>query len=75
MIKLKYQFIDITIMAIILANRNINLPLDKLWAIISDVDKDFQYWHGIKSINNIKKEGNTMKEKQQYHLKTKYVKK
>ena len=34
-------------MAIILANRIINLPLDKVWAIISDVDKDFQYWHGI----------------------------
>jgi len=42
-------------MTIILANRDINLPIDKLWAIISDVDKDFQYWHGIRSINNIKK--------------------
>jgi hypothetical protein len=42
-------------MTIILANRNINSPIDKLWAIISDVDKDFQYWHGIRSINNVKK--------------------
>ena len=45
-------------MTVILADRNINLPIDKLWEIISDVDKDPQYWYGIRSIKNIKKEGN-----------------
>ena len=47
-------------MTIILASRNIILPIDKVWQIISDVDKDPQYWHGTKSTKNIKKEGNTI---------------
>ena len=47
-------------MTIILASRNIILPIDKVWQIISDVDKDPQYWHGTKSIKNIKKDGNTI---------------
>lgn len=47
-------------MTIILASKNINSSLDKLWSIISEVDKDPQYWHGTKSIKNIKKEGNTI---------------
>jgi len=61
-------------MAIILANRIINLPLDKVWAIISDVDKDFQYWHGIRSINNIKKEGNTIERETTISFKNKICK-
>jgi hypothetical protein len=32
--------------------------MEKLWNIISDVDRDPEYWHGTKSIKNIKKEGN-----------------
>jgi hypothetical protein len=45
-------------MTVILANRNINISINKLWEIISDVDNDSQYWHGIRSIKNIKKEHN-----------------
>ncbi|MGN6709407.1 MAG: SRPBCC family protein, partial [Candidatus Nitrosocosmicus sp.] len=36
----------------------INSSIEKLWNIISDVDRDPEYWHGTKSIKNIKKEGN-----------------
>jgi ribosome-associated toxin RatA of RatAB toxin-antitoxin module len=45
-------------MAVILASKDINSPIDKIWDIISNVDKDPEYWHGTRSIKNIKKEGN-----------------
>jgi hypothetical protein len=45
-------------MTIIIANKNIDLPIDNLWKIISDVDRDPKYWYGIKSVRNIKKEDN-----------------
>jgi ribosome-associated toxin RatA of RatAB toxin-antitoxin module len=47
-------------MTVILAKREINSPIDKIWNIISNVDKDPEYWHGTRSIKNIKKEGNTI---------------
>ncbi|HXS60542.1 MAG TPA: SRPBCC family protein [Candidatus Sulfopaludibacter sp.] len=51
---------SIIIMTVILAKREINSPIDKIWNIISNVDKDPEYWHGTRSIKNIKKEGNTI---------------
>jgi hypothetical protein len=45
-------------MTIILASRDINAPIDELWNVISDIDKDPKYWHGTRYIKNIKKEGN-----------------
>jgi ribosome-associated toxin RatA of RatAB toxin-antitoxin module len=45
-------------MAIIETSKVINSSIEKLWNIISDVDRDPEYWHGTKSIKNIKKEGN-----------------
>jgi hypothetical protein len=45
-------------MTIILASRDINAPIDELWNVISDIDKDPEYWHGTRYIKNIKKEGN-----------------
>jgi ribosome-associated toxin RatA of RatAB toxin-antitoxin module len=45
-------------MTIILTSRDINAPTDELWNVISDIDKDPEYWHGTRSIKNIKKEGN-----------------
>ena len=45
-------------MAVIQTSRDINTKIDNLWDTISDVDKDPDYWHGIKSVKNIKKEGN-----------------
>jgi len=47
-------------MTVILAKREINSRIDKIWNIISNVDKDPEYWHGTRSIKNIKKEGNTI---------------
>lgn len=38
------------------ANREVNSPVDRVWEIISDVDKDPKYWKGISSIRNIRKE-------------------
>jgi len=40
------------------AIREINSTLDGVWQIISDVDKDPEYWKGISSIRNIRKEPN-----------------
>ncbi|MGN6350692.1 MAG: type II toxin-antitoxin system RatA family toxin [Candidatus Nitrosocosmicus sp.] len=47
-------------MTIIETSKVINSSIEKLWNIISDVDRDPEYWHGTKSIKNIKKEGNTI---------------
>jgi hypothetical protein len=42
-------------MAVILASKDINSPIDKIWNMISNVDKDPEYWRGTRSIKNIKK--------------------
>jgi ribosome-associated toxin RatA of RatAB toxin-antitoxin module len=34
-----------------------NAPLDRLWEIVSDVDKDPEYWNGMSSIQSSKREG------------------
>lgn len=47
-------------MTIIKTSKEINAPLDKVWSIISDVDKDPEYWFGTRSIKNIEKRGNTI---------------
>ena len=47
-------------MAVIQTSRDINTKIDILWDIISDVDKDPDYWHGTRSGKNIKKEGNSI---------------
>lgn len=38
--------------------RKINAPLDRVWDIVSDVDRDPEYWSGLSSIHNIRKEKN-----------------
>ena len=47
-------------MAVIQTSRDINTKIDILWDIISDVDKDPDYWYGTRSVKNIKKEGNSI---------------
>src|SRR5919202_106513 len=47
-------------MVSIVVTREIPVSLDKVWSIISDIDNDPRYWHGTKSVKNIRKEGNTM---------------
>lgn len=38
--------------------RKIDAPLDKVWSIVSDVDRDPDYWSGLSSIRNTRKEEN-----------------
>jgi carbon monoxide dehydrogenase subunit G len=45
-------------MVIIHASREIVAPLEKVWDIVSDIDREPEFWHGTKSIKNVKKEGN-----------------
>jgi hypothetical protein len=40
-------------MVIIHVTREISAPLDKVWNIISNPDKEPSYWHEMKSIRNI----------------------
>jgi carbon monoxide dehydrogenase subunit G len=47
-------------MVTINASREVSAPLDKVWAIVADVDNEPQYWHGTKTVRNISKNGNTI---------------
>src|SRR5205809_5140811 len=38
--------------------REVDASSDEVWDIVSDVDKDPEYWSGLTSIRNIRKEGN-----------------
>jgi carbon monoxide dehydrogenase subunit G len=42
------------------ASREINAPLEKVWKIASDMDNEPKYWHGTKSVKNLKVDGNTI---------------
>lgn len=39
-------------------SNEISAPLDNVWNIVSDIDREPEYWHGTKSVMNIRKEGN-----------------
>ncbi len=41
-------------------SKEINAPPEKVWKVISDLDNEPKYWHGTKSIKNIKVNGNTI---------------
>jgi ribosome-associated toxin RatA of RatAB toxin-antitoxin module len=45
-------------MATIAEVREVDASVDEVWDIVSDVDKDPEYWSGLTSIHNIQKEGN-----------------
>ena len=38
--------------------REVDASKDEVWDIVSDVDRDPEYWSGLTSIRNIRKEGN-----------------
>jgi ribosome-associated toxin RatA of RatAB toxin-antitoxin module len=40
------------------ASREVRASTDKVWEVISDVDRDPEYWNGMSSLNNIRREGN-----------------
>ena len=46
-------------MTLISTTRKINSSDELIWSIISDIDKDPDFWHGIRALKNIKREGNT----------------
>jgi ribosome-associated toxin RatA of RatAB toxin-antitoxin module len=39
-------------------SRDVEASQEKVWDIISDVDREPEFWRGTKSIKNIKKDGN-----------------
>jgi uncharacterized protein YndB with AHSA1/START domain len=39
-------------------SREINAPLERVWKIASDLDNEPKYWHGTKSVKNLKVEEN-----------------
>jgi ribosome-associated toxin RatA of RatAB toxin-antitoxin module len=40
------------------ANREVRASTEKVWEIVSDVDRDPEYWNGMSSLHNIRKDGN-----------------
>jgi carbon monoxide dehydrogenase subunit G len=38
-------------------SKELAAPLDKVWEIVADVDREPEFWHGTKSIKNTKKIG------------------
>src|SRR5438093_13762632 len=45
-------------MATIAEGREVDASPDDVWNIVSDVDRDPEYWSGLASIRNMRKEGN-----------------
>ena len=44
-------------MVTIQVSRELAAPFDKVWELVADVDREPEFWHGTKSIKNIKKIG------------------
>lgn len=47
-------------MAVIQVEVEIDAPIDKVWAVVSDIDNEPKFWKGTKEVKNISKEGNTI---------------
>lgn len=41
-------------------SKEINAPTEKVWKITGDIDNEPKYWHGTKSVKNLKVDGNTI---------------
>ncbi|HYY66821.1 MAG TPA: SRPBCC family protein [Nitrososphaeraceae archaeon] len=41
-------------------SKEIHASLDKIWNIVSDIDREPEFWHGTKSVKNMKKDGNVV---------------
>ena len=41
-------------------SKKINAPISDVWGILSDTDREPEFWHGTKSIKNISRSGNTV---------------
>jgi ribosome-associated toxin RatA of RatAB toxin-antitoxin module len=40
--------------------KDIEASQEKVWDIVSDIDREPEFWHGTKSIKNIKRDGNVI---------------
>ena len=40
--------------------QGIHAPLDEVWNLISDIDREPEFWHDTKSVKNIRKEENVV---------------
>ena len=47
-------------MVLIHTTWDVTAILDSVWSVISDIDREPEFWHGTKSIKNISKTGNTI---------------
>ena len=47
-------------MVLIHTSRDVTARLDSIWNVISDIDREPEFWHGTKSIKNISKTENTV---------------
>lgn len=47
-------------MAILNISKDLMAPLDSVWEIVGNPDREPEFWHGTKSVKNISKEGNTI---------------
>ena len=47
-------------MATLTLSKEVAAPLDKVWDIVGDIDREPEFWHGTKSIRNLGKKGNTV---------------
>ena len=47
-------------MVLIHTSRDVKATLDSVWDVISDIDREPEFWHGTKSTKNISKTGNTI---------------
>jgi len=41
-------------------SKKVNAPISSVWAILSDTDREPEFWHGTRSIKNIGRSGNTV---------------
>jgi carbon monoxide dehydrogenase subunit G len=47
-------------LVLIHTSRDVKATLDSVWNVISDIDREPEFWHGTKSIRNISRTGNTI---------------
>jgi ribosome-associated toxin RatA of RatAB toxin-antitoxin module len=47
-------------MTSIMLSKELMAPLDRVWDIVGDLDREPEFWHGTKSIRNISKKENTI---------------
>ena len=47
-------------MAVIETSIQINVPAEKVWDLVSDIDNEPKFWKGTKEVRNISREGDVV---------------